>query len=164
MKKTFLGRTRFFASVAGVAIAGMLVLSACDKDDDDIKNPPGAKYTISGAASGDQEVPAVSTTAAGTLSGSYDTASRSLIYTINWTGLSGDASMAHFHGPALAGEIAPPIETLTIVTNGVAGSARDTITASAALHTALMAGKVYYNVHTAANPDGEIRGHVNLAQ
>ncbi|MGZ8511496.1 MAG: CHRD domain-containing protein [Chitinophagaceae bacterium] len=164
MKKNFLGRSRFFASVAGVAIAGMLVLSACDKDNDDIKNPTGAKYAISGTASGGQEVPAVSTTAAGTLSGSYDSTSKSLIYTISWTGLSGDATMAHFHGPALAGEIAPPIETLAIVTNGMAGSARDTITASAVLHSALMAGKVYYNIHTAANPDGEIRGHVNLAQ
>lgn len=165
MKQTFLGRTRFFASVAGVAIAGMLVLSACDKDDDDdIKNPPGAKYSISGTASGNQEVPAVSTTATGTLSGSYDTVSKSLIYSISWTGLSGDAAMAHFHGPALAGENAPPIETLAIITNGIAGAAKDTITASAALHTALMAGKVYYNVHTAANPDGEIRGHVNLSQ
>lgn len=151
--------------MAGIAIAGMLFLSACDKDDDDdIKNPPGAKYSISGSASGDQEVPAVSTTATGTLSGSYDTASKSLIYSINWTGLSGEAAMAHFHGPASAGETAPPIETLTIVNNGAAGSAKDTITASAALHSALVAGKVYYNIHTAAHPDGEIRGHVNLGQ
>jgi hypothetical protein len=53
---------------------------------------------------------------------------------------------------------------LTIVTNGMAGMATDTITASAALHTALMAGKAYYNVHTAANPNGEIRGQVNISQ
>jgi hypothetical protein len=165
MKKNFLGRSRFFASVAGVAIAGMLLLSACDKDDDDdIKNPGGAKYSISGPASGDQEVPAVTTSAAGTLTGSYDTVSKSLIYSIDWTGLSGDAAMAHFHGPASAGETAAPMETLTIVTNGIAGKATDTVTASPALHSALMAGKVYYNIHTAINPDGEIRGQVNLSQ
>ena len=164
MKKNFLGRSGFFASIAGVAIAGMLALSSCDKEDDDNDNIKGAKYSLSGTASGTQEVPAVTTTASGSLTGSYDTVSKSLIYSINWTGLSGDATMAHFHGPALAGEIAPPIETLTITTNGMAGIATDTITASAALHTALMAGKVYYNVHTAANPDGEIRSQVNLAQ
>jgi hypothetical protein len=163
MKKNFLGRSSFFASVAGVAIAGMLVLSSCDKDDDD-KDVKGAKYSLSGTASGAQEVPAVTTTASGTLTGSYDTVSKSLIYSISWTGLSGDATMAHFHGPALAGEIAAPIETLTITTNGMAGIATDTITASAALHSALMAGKVYYNVHTAAHPDGEIRSQVNVAQ
>ena len=163
MKKNFLERSGFFASVAGVAIAGMLVFSSCDKDDDD-KDVKGAKYSLSGTASGALEVPAVTTTASGTLTGSYDTVSKSLIYSINWTGLSGDATMAHFHGPALAGEIAPPIETLTITTNGTVGTATDTITVSAALHSALMAGKVYYNVHTAAHPDGEIRSQVNVAQ
>ena len=166
MKNNFLGRGRFFASVAGVAIAGMLILSACDKDDDDIKNPSGAKYTISGTASGDQEVPAVTTGGTGTLTGSYDTVSKSLIYTINWSGLAGGVvTVAHFHGPALPGESAPPLQDLTIVTSdAVSGSAKDTITASADLHTALMAGKVYYNIHNATYPDGEIRGHVNLAQ
>jgi hypothetical protein len=162
MKTTNFNRS-FFASFAGVAIAGTLLLSACDKDKDDTK-APNAKYTISGAASGAQEVPAVTTTATGNLTGSYDTVSKQLIYSINWTGLSGDASMAHFHGPALAGEDAPPIETVSIVTNGMAGIAADTITASAVLHTALLAGKVYYNIHTVANPGGEIRGQVNVSQ
>ena len=153
----------FFASMAGVAIAGTLLLSACDKNKDDTK-APNAKYSISGAASGAQEVPAVTTSATGSLTGSYDTLSKQLIYSISWTGISGDASMAHFHGPALAGESAVALEPLTIVTNGLSGIASDTITASAALHTALLAGKVYYNVHTVANPDGEIRGQVNVSQ
>lgn len=152
-----------FTSLAGVAIAGTLILSACDKDDDD-KVVPNAKYSISGAATGAQEVPAVTTSATGNLTGSYDTLSRQLIYSINWTGISDSATMAHFHGPALAGENAPPLEPLTMLTNGMNGTASDTITASAALHTALLAGKVYYNVHTAANPDGEIRGQVNVSQ
>ena len=153
----------FFGSLASVAIAGTLLLSACDKDDDDPKTP-NAKYTISGAASGAQEVPAVTTSATGSLTGSYDTVSKQLIYSIGWNGLSGDATVAHFHGPALAGEVATPMQDITIVTNGMAGTAADTITASTALHTALLAGKVYYNIHTAANPEGEIRGQVNVSQ
>ncbi len=72
--------------------------------------------------------------------------------------------MAHFHGPALAGATAPPIESLTITTNGTAGTATDTITATSALHAALLAGQVYYNIHTAANPDGEIRGQIAVTQ
>jgi CHRD domain len=152
-----------FASLAGVALAGTLLLSACDKDDDDIKNP-SVKYSLSGAASGAQEVPAVTGTGAGTLTGSYDTVSKQLIYSISWTGLSGDATVAHFHGPALAGETASPLQDITLVTNGIAGLATDTIIASDALHTALLAGKVYYNVHTVANPDGEIRAQVAVSQ
>ena len=151
-----------FASLGFVALAGTLLLSACDKDDDDIKTPTSVKYSISGAASGAQEVPAVAGTGAGTLTGSYDTVSKQLIYSIGWTGITLEASMAHFHGPAAAGENAGVLEPLTIVTNGVNGLATDTITASAALHSALIAGKVYYNIHTVANPDGEIRGQISL--
>jgi hypothetical protein len=162
--KTKSFKLRFFAALTGVAIAGTFLLSACDKKDDDNKVVPNAKYTLSGAASGDQEVPAVTTTATAALTGSYDTVSKQLIYTVNWTGLSGDATVAHFHGPAVAGESASPLQDLTIVTNGMTGVASDTITASADLHTALLAGKVYYNVHTALNPDGEIRGQVLVSQ
>jgi hypothetical protein len=157
-------KSRLFASMASVAIAGSLLLSACDKKDDDIKTPNPVKYTISGDASGAQEVPAVTTTATATLSGSYDTTAKRLIYTINWTGLSGDITASHFHGPAAVGEEASPIQDIVIGTNGMAGAVTDTIIASDALHSALLAGKVYYNLHTAANPEGEIRGQVNVSQ
>jgi hypothetical protein len=156
-------RNIFMASLAGLAIAGTVFIASCDKEnDDDIKNP-NAKYTISGAASGAQETPPVTTNGAATLTGSYDSLSKQLIYSINWTGLSGDVTVAHFHGPALAGESASPLQDIAIVANGMNGSTADTITASTDLHMALLAGKVYYNLHTAANPDGEIRGQVNLS-
>ena len=156
-------RNMFMASLAGLAIAGTVFISSCDKDDDDDIENPKAKYTISGAASGAQEIPPVTTNGAATLTGSYDSISKQLIYSINWTGLSGDVTAAHFHGPALATESAGPLQDISIVTNGMDGSTADTITASADLHTALLGGKVYYNLHTAANPDGEIRGQVNLS-
>ncbi len=156
-------KRNFFASLAGLALFGTLVLSSCEKNEDDDRNT-NAKYSVSGAASGMQEVPSVTTSATGNLAGTYDTVSKKLIYSISWNGLSGDATMAHFHGPALAGDNASPIETLKIVTNGSTGTAKDTITASAILHTAILAGQVYYNIHTAANPGGEIRGQVNISQ
>ena len=162
MKTTFL-KNRFFTSMAAVAIAGTVLLSACDKDDDD-DMPSKNSYTVSGDANGAQEVPAVSTTATGTLSGTYDKKTKQLNYTINWTGLSGDITVAHFHGPAAAGESAGPLQDIAITTNGVTGNTSGSVTASDALHNALLDGKVYYNLHTAANPDGEIRGQVVLEQ
>ncbi len=159
MKKSFLSRRVFGTSFMLLGIAGALTLSSCDKDDDDM---PNSKYKLSGDANGAQEVPAVNTPGTGTLSGSYDTTSRSLIYTISWTGISGDATVAHFHGPASPGENAPPMQDITITSNGTAGTAADTVTASAELHAALIAGRVYYNVHTADFPGGEIRGQVAL--
>lgn len=164
MKNRNYGRRNFFASIAGTALVSLLIFTACEKEESN-SNPRSSKYTLSGSASGSQEVPAVTTNATATLTGSYDTVSKSLIYSISWSGLSGSATMAHFHGPALAGESAGVLEPLTIsITDSASGTAKDTITASAVLHAALMAGKVYYNIHTVAHPDGEIRGQVNVAQ
>ena len=163
MRNKHYRKHRLFGSIAGLALLGLVAFSSCDKEESN-NTPKSAKYSISGAAAGSQEIPAVTTTATGNLSGSYDTTSKSLIYTVTWTGLSGEATMAHFHGPALAGATAPPIESLTITTNGTAGTATDTITATSALHAALLAGQVYYNIHTAANPDGEIRGQIAVTQ
>ena len=155
-------RNIFMASLAAVAITGTMVISSCDKDDDDIKTPK-AKYNLSGTATGDQQVPAVTTSGTASISGTYDTLSKQLMYSITWTGLTGELTVAHFHGPAAAGENASPLQDIPIVTNGASGATADTITASSDLHTALMAGKVYYNLHTAAYPDGEIRAQVNLS-
>lgn len=158
MRKSFLSKG-LWAWVASIAVVGALSLSACDKDDDDDR---GSVYSLSGDASGSQEVPPVTTNGSGTISGTYDTASRALVYTVTWTGLSGPSTVAHFHGPAMPGENAGPIQDLLIETNGPAGTASASITASDALHSALVAGKVYYNVHTDDFPDGEIRGQVTL--
>jgi hypothetical protein len=160
MKKRVFSRNVFHTALAVVGVASLLTFGSCDKDDDD--DMPNSKYKLSGDASGAQEVPAVNTSGTGTLSGSYDTTSKSLIYTVTWTGISGDATVAHFHGPAAPGENAPPMQDLNITMNGTAGTATDTVTATADLHAALLAGKVYYNVHTADYPDGEIRGQVVL--
>ena len=47
--------------------------------------------------------------ATGTLEATYDTASKQLSYTANYSGLTGNATMAHFHGPADAGKNAPVV-------------------------------------------------------
>ena len=72
-------------------------------------------------------------------------------------GLSGPATAAHFHGPAEAGKnagVEVPIPNAG--TSPVEGSA--TLTEAQAAD--LTGGKLYVNVHTAANPGGEIRGQV----
>ena len=157
MQKKIQFKNVLFASC--FAVAGIVGLAGCEKDDDD-NNPDQNNYTVSGAASGGQEVPAVTTSATGNMTGTYNRESNSLSYNITWTGLSSDASMAHFHGPAAAGVNADVLVPITITTNGINGTATATVVIEESMETALMNGQVYYNIHTPANPAGEIRGQV----
>jgi hypothetical protein len=109
------------------------------------------------ALDGKSEVPANTSAGKGTADIDYDAASKKMTYKLTYSGLSGPATAAHFHGPAEAGKnagVAVPIANAG--TSPVEGSA--TLTDAQAAD--LMAGKLYVNVHTAANPGGEIRGQV----
>lgn len=157
---------RFFSGIllsSCIAASTLFVLPACDKDDDD-DNVPNERFELSGSATGAQEVPAVTTNGTGTISGSYDKNTNTLSYDINWTGISGDATVAHFHGPADPGVSAGPLVDIPITTNGVNGRANGTVVIHDSVETALLSGKVYYNIHTATFPEGEIRGQVLTAR
>ncbi len=109
------------------------------------------------ALSAASEVPPVDSKATGALTATYDTATRKLTYSVTYTGLSGPASAAHFHGPAAAGANAGVVVPVKgAVTSPIKGEA--TLTDAQAAD--LLAGKLYFNIHTAANKGGEIRGQV----
>ena len=103
------------------------------------------------------EVPATTSHGQGTLKGEINSKTSVLTWTINYNDLSGPVTGAHFHGPALEGKNAD-------VTVPITGSLASPINGTATLTTAqvkeLMEGKWYVNLHTAANPNGEIRGQI----
>jgi hypothetical protein len=121
---------------------------------------PAAPLSFKVALTGAQQVPPVQTAATGTADLTYDAATRTLTWSVTYSGLSGPATMAHFHGPAAEGKNAPPLIWLTekgaTVTSPIKGQA--TLTPEQAQQ--MMAGEWYINVHTQANPSGEIRGQV----
>ncbi len=103
------------------------------------------------------EVPPNDSKGSGVLTASYDTATKKLTYTATYKDLTGPATAAHFHGPADAktnagvvvpvkGEMASPLKGEATLTDAQAAD--------------LAAGKWYFNIHTAANKGGEIRGQV----
>ena len=108
---------------------------------------------------GSTEVPPVQTSATGTADITYDSATKNLSWTIEHTGLSGDVTAAHFHGPAAVGVNAPPVVPIDM-----SALAKGSATLDDAQATDLSEGRWYLNLHTAANPDGEIRGQVMKAQ
>lgn len=106
---------------------------------------------------GKASVPPNTSTATGSADLDYDPASKKLSWKLTYSGLSGPATAAHFHGPAEAGKNAGVAVAIPNATSSpVSGSA--TLTDAQAAD--LMAGKYYINIHTAANPAGEIRGQV----
>ncbi|MBB5535658.1 CHRD domain-containing protein [Rhizobium giardinii] len=108
---------------------------------------------------GSTEVPPVQTSATGTADITYDSASKNLSWTVEHTGLSGDVTAAHFHGPAAVGVNAPPVVPIDM-----SALAKGSATLDDAQAKDLTEGRWYLNLHTAANPDGEIRGQVMKAQ
>jgi len=127
---------------------------------------PALAETISFKAelSGKNEVQPNDSKGAGTFTATYDTESKKLTWKGNYSGLSGPATMAHFHGPIEPnwnqphpfGDVADVTVVITPFTSPFEGSA--TLTDAQAAE--LIAGKWYVNFHTDAYPAGEIRGQV----
>ena len=87
----------------------------------------------------------------------YDTASKQVTWRITYSGLSGPPTAAHFHGPAQPGANAGVAVAIpNPATAPVQGSAMLTEAQAADL----LGGRYYINIHTAANPGGEVRGQV----
>ena len=108
---------------------------------------------------GQNEVPPTTSAATGEaeiVAATYGVGGRRLSYTIECEGLTGPITAAHFHGPAEEGANAPPIAPIEGDACPLAGSVALTPEQAALLAD----GMIYVNIHTAANPDGEIRGQV----
>lgn len=111
------------------------------------------KVTLNGKA----EVPPTTSNGTGSADVEYDPASKKLSWKVTYSGLTGPATAAHFHGPGEAGKNAGVAVAIpNIATSPAEGSA----TLTDAQATDFLAGKYYINIHTAANPGGEIRGQV----
>jgi hypothetical protein len=140
-------RAGFFAAVAALSIAAA---------------PAALAATIHYTAKLDaaQETPPTGTPGTGHATVAFDTDSKTLIWTIEYKGLTGPATMAHFHGPAPVGQ---PAGVVVVIP----GATDDPIKGSAVLTDTqvkqLQDGLLYINIHTAKNPKGEIRGQVVAA-
>ena len=135
----------------GLALAGTLSLAQA------------APVAFSVPLTGSQQVPPVQSPGSGSADLTYDSGTKVVTWNIVFSGLSSQATMAHFHGPAAAGKNAGVKVWLSKqgskeVTSPMSGQA----TLSADDAKMLEAGDMYINVHTKDHPSGEIRGQVML--
>lgn len=110
---------------------------------------------------GASETPPRDTKATGSADVTLDTVTKVLSWKVDYAGLTGPATMAHFHGPAAPGSAAPPTVPLT-------GDLTSPMKGTAAITDGqigdLRGGLWYFNIHTAKYPPGEIRGQVMQAK
>jgi hypothetical protein len=142
MKPTFLKST-----LAIFACAGALALATPSM---------AAMVNLKADMKAASEVPPTTSKGSGSLTATYDDATKKLTWKGSYKDLSGPATAAHFHGPAPAGKNAAVMVPISPNGPSFEGSA----TLNDAQAKALMDGEMYVNVHTAANKGGEIRGQL----
>jgi hypothetical protein len=118
-----------------------------------------AVVTFKAQLSAANEVPPNSSKATGEITATFDDATKKLTWKGTYSGLTGPEVAAHFHGDAPP---SPPAANAKIEVPAPAPSSpfEGSATLTDAQAAALMAGKWYFNIHTAAHKGGEIRGAV----
>ena len=101
--------------------------------------------------------PGVSSSGKGTATGSLDTNTKTLTWTVDYSGLSGPATAAHIHGPADPGANAGIVVPFS---GNLASPIKGSATLTDAQIAQLEGGKWYVNIHTEANKPGEVRGQL----
>ena len=158
-----------FASILGLAISLSVLLTVSLVD-----QIHAAKYPYKGELSGQNEVPPVETSATGEAEFTIP-ANDTIKYRINVTGIM-NASAAHIHmakegenGEIVADLLNTPSSKDKDTPYGMIfrGNLTDSSLKGAMqgktlddLAAAMDSGDTYVNVHTAENPDGEIRGQI----
>ncbi|MBA3242112.1 MAG: PQQ-dependent sugar dehydrogenase, partial [Acidobacteria bacterium] len=106
---------------------------------------------------GAQETPPNNSQANGTATLLFNEDETTALVSVRFSNLSTPQTVAHLHGPAPAGQSAPPVFDLP---NGNFTDFQITLTPQQV--SQLKAGLFYINVHSSAFPGGEIRGQFGL--
>jgi Cu/Zn superoxide dismutase len=134
--------------IAAVSVAALALSAAIGS---------AAEMTFKTEMTAALETPPTTSSGTGEVTATYDPATKMLNWTITYSGLTGPATAAHFHGPAKAGEKAPPVVPIK---GDLASPIKGTATLTDQQAKDLQAGLWYFNVHTAKFPNGEIRGQL----
>jgi hypothetical protein len=109
---------------------------------------------------GPSENPPTTSKGTGAIEADYDSATKTLTWSGTYADLTGPETAAHFHGPAAIGANAGVMVPVDAKASPFKGSA----VLTDAQAKAFADGMIYFNVHTAQNKGGEIRGQLAPAK
>lgn len=138
-------------------LATALAVTSCSP----IKDAPDKKDTVEfdAALAGNLVLPGNGSSATGTFTGTYNKVTKSLSYTVNYTGLTPTAGSINI-APGGPGTNGPEIFRFTSVTSPISGTYTFTGPQAQAYENALMEGRLYINLISAQYLSGEIRGNI----
>jgi hypothetical protein len=170
-EKTFMAKRTYrivgvLAAALSVGAVGVAIAQQFPEQVDGFIGVQAPTVTMASAThiarlSGAEMVPPVTTSGTGTALLQFDDQTNMLRWTIEFSGLTGNVTAAHFHGPAPRGETAGHDAEVTAaptfsITSPIGGFAQ----LSEEQAENLLNGLWYVNIHTTAHPGGEIRGQV----
>ena len=115
--------------------------------------------TFTANISSAQEVPVNASTATGFGRVFLNETAGTITFTVTFSGLSGDQTAAHIHGPAGIGANGAVIINLGLV-GGTSGTLSGTVAITPTQITSMRAHQTYINIHSTTRPGGEIRGQL----
>ena len=119
-----------------------------------------ATTTFKADLKGSSEVPPNTTSGTGSVTATYDPATKELTWSGTFSGLTGPAMAAHFHGPAEVGKNAGVQIWISEKGKPFDSPFKGSAKLTDAQASDLMNGQWYVNIHTKANAGGEIRGQL----
>jgi hypothetical protein len=151
----------------GLTVFMTLLLAACGGDNNDSNSDSSGNIVTTANSTmpanafaatliGSQEVPPTLSTAIGNGAVVVDPVTRIMKASVNTAGIFGIAAHIHEAVPGVAGPIIFPL-TEPAPGNGIWTTQ---VTLTEAQFNALKAGNYYFNVHSTAFPNGEIRGQI----
>lgn len=158
-----------------IVLGSLVVLSSCESDAEMKKTTDFQKSGI--VMSGAKETPAVPSTALGKLDVFYTRETRTLSYTVTWSGLTDSVAAMHIHGLAPEGYAAGVVQNIVAASNSIfpqktsgkftyskSGSLSGTMLVDGTVikENDLINGQYYLNIHTSTYPGGEIRGQITF--
>jgi hypothetical protein len=137
-----------------VMLIGILFVVSCKKDEVAVVAPTNeVKFNIT--LNGSKEAPATTSTATGTFAATYNKDTKIISYAIGYTGVTPTAWHIHKGAVGVAGAV---IFGLGTTFTNAYSSVTPALTTEQ--ETDLLAGNYYVNLHSTANPSGDIRGQL----